>query len=96
MDSTNYYYQQLTYAQILVKEPCRGCALFFAFSLSFSHRHLLPQRHTHGCHMGAMLKPRDRLAAPTAPVSQAGSPGIWLPDLFERSFTRITFSIRVM
>jgi hypothetical protein len=56
----------------------------------------LPQRHTHGCHMDAMLKPRNRLAAPTAPVSQARSPGIWLPNLFGRSFTRITFPIKVM
>jgi hypothetical protein len=46
--------------------------------------------------MDTMLKPRDHLAAPTAPVLQAGSPGIWLPDLFERSFTHITFPIKVM
>jgi hypothetical protein len=46
--------------------------------------------------MEAMLKPRDRLAAPTALVLQAGSPGIWLPNLFGRSFTRITFPIKVM
>jgi hypothetical protein len=46
--------------------------------------------------MDAMLKLCDRLAVPTAPVSQAGSPGIWLPDLFGRLFTRITFPIKVM
>jgi hypothetical protein len=46
--------------------------------------------------MDAMLKPRDRLAAPTALVLQAGSPGIWLPDLFECLFMHITFPIKVM
>jgi hypothetical protein len=51
---------------------------------------------SHGCHMDAMLKPRNRLAAPTAPVLQAGSPGIWLPNLFECSFTHITSPIKVM
>jgi hypothetical protein len=65
----------------------------FRFSLSFSRRRLLPQRHTHGCHMDAMLKPRDRLAAPTAPVLQARSPGIWLPTRFGRSLPRRTFPI---
>jgi hypothetical protein len=69
---------------------------FSLFLVFFSRRRLLPQRHSHGCHMDAMLKPRDRLAAPTAPVSQAGSPGIWLPDLFERLFSRTTFPIKVM
>jgi hypothetical protein len=68
----------------------------FCFSLSFSRRCLLPQCHTHGCHMDAMLKPCDHLAAPTALVLQAGSLGIWLSDLFGRLFTRITFSIKVM
>jgi hypothetical protein len=46
--------------------------------------------------MDAMLKPCNRLAAPTVPVLQAGSPGIWLPTLFERLFTCNTFSIKVM
>jgi hypothetical protein len=46
--------------------------------------------------MDAMLKPHDRLAAPTAPVSQVGSSGIWLPDLFRRLFSHTTFPIRVM
>jgi hypothetical protein len=68
----------------------------FRFSLSFSCRRLLPQRHTHDCHMDAMLKPRNLLAVPTVPVLQAGSPGIWLSDLFGCSFTRITFPIKVM
>jgi hypothetical protein len=69
-------------------------APYFLLFLVFSCRRLLPQRHTHGCHMDAMLKPRDRLAAPTAPVLQAGSPGIWLPDLFRRLFSRTTFPIK--
>jgi hypothetical protein len=73
----------------------RLCPIF-CFSCPFSCRRLLPQRHTHGCHMNAMLKPRNRLAVPTAPVSQAGSLGIWLLDLFGCSFTRITFPIKVM
>jgi hypothetical protein len=54
----------------------------FCFSLSFSHRHLLPQRHTYGCYMEAMLKPCGCLAVPTAPVLQTESPGIWLPNFF--------------
>jgi hypothetical protein len=68
----------------------------FRFSLSFSHRHLLPQRHTHGCHMEAMLKPRDRLAAPTAPVLQARSLGIWLPALYRRLLPHNPFPIKVI
>jgi hypothetical protein len=50
----------------------------------------------HGRHMDAMLKPCDRLAAPTAPVLQARSLGIWLPNLFECLFMHITFPIKVM
>jgi hypothetical protein len=71
-------------------------APYFLFSLSFSCRRLLPQLHTHGCHMNAMLKLCDHLAAPTAPISQDGSPGIWLPDLFGHLFSRTTFPIKVM
>jgi hypothetical protein len=68
----------------------------FCFSLSFSCQRLLPQCHIHGCHMDAMLKLCDHLAAPIALVLQARSPGIWLPTLFGRSFTCNTFSIKVM
>jgi hypothetical protein len=60
----------------------------FCFSLSFSCQRLLPQRHTHSCHMEAMLKPCNCLAAPTASVLQAGSLGIWLPAPFGCLFTR--------
>jgi hypothetical protein len=81
---------------LVTEHGCRGCALFFAFLCFLSHRRLLPQHHTHGCHIEAMLKPRDHLAVPTAPVLQVGSLGIWLPDLFGRLFVRITFHIKVM
>jgi hypothetical protein len=79
-----------------IGDLCRSCTLFFAFLCLFLAGAYLPQRHTHGCHMDAMLKPRNCLAAPTAPVSQAGSPGIWLPACFGRSLPRRTFPIKVM
>jgi hypothetical protein len=43
------------YRKTSTNHKCCGCALFFAFSLSFSCQRLLPQRHTHGYHMDAML-----------------------------------------
>jgi hypothetical protein len=70
--------------------------LIFRFSLSFSRLRLLPQCHTYGCHMDAMLKPRNCLAVPTTLVLQAGSLDIWLPNLFECSLLRNTFPIKVM
>jgi hypothetical protein len=84
------------FEQILIFVVIVAVAPYFLLLLVFSHRRLLPQHYTYGCHMEAMLKPCDCLAAPTVPVLQARSPGIWLPDLFERLFTRITFPIRVM